>query len=364
MERALLQLLEMHSSLALATCDQDGRITLETPAMEAMFGSRFLATMQGGAGSVPLHDARGELLSRDELPLLRARQGHTVIDQVVCWATPDGLPTFLRLNAAPLTEAGGAIHGAILLAQDVTTEWVAIRRQSELRDRLVTTINHELRTPLTKILGHCELVTEELTEDKADPAAVDRSVAAITKASLQLADLATKLTNLADLEATSRANRVTTDVVTVVRRAVDAQRRLIALRGTQIEISTPTTLTASSTLTAHIDSVMVERATRELLNNAVTHAPPRTAVTVGVQERAEHVDITVSDLGPGIPAADKDRLLQPFENAGSARESGGRPGLGLALVSAVCAAHGGSILLEDNAPTGLTARMRLKKARR
>ncbi len=358
MERALLGLLDTHSSLALAMCDLDGQITVETPAMERMFGSHFRATMQRDPDSVPLHDARGEPIGADDLPLVRARRGHTVIDQVVSWAQADGHPTYLRLNAAPLTEADGTIRGAILLVQDVTTEWLAIRRQSELRDRLVTTINHELRTPLTKILGHCEILTEELTEDQGNPAAIDRSVTAITKASLQLADLATRLTHLADLEATTRASRVASDVVSVVRLAVDSQRRLIASRDTMIEISAPMALMAD------IDRPMVERATRELLINAVGHAPPGTAVAVGVELSGEHVDITVSDLGPGISPGDRQRLLQPFENAGSASESGGHPGLGLALVSAVCAAHGGSISLEDNTPTGLTARMRLQTTRR
>ena len=88
-------------------------------------------------------------------------------------------------------------------------------------------------------------------------------------------------------------------------------------------------------------------AIRNLVENAVVHSPAGTEVLVGVNRDAQ---VSVADRGPGIPAADRDRIFDRFWRGASAHAVGGA-GLGLAIVREIMMAHGGTISVEDG-PAG------------
>ncbi|MDQ1424348.1 MAG: hypothetical protein QOD72_1846, partial [Acidimicrobiaceae bacterium] len=98
------------------------------------------------------------------------------------------------------------------------------------------------------------------------------------------------------------------------------------------------------------DRAALARLVRNLADNAARHARSRMAVTV----TTEHGDaiVRVDDDGPGVPAADRERVFERFTrlDEGRARGAGGA-GLGLALVQAVVVAHGGAVRVVD-APLG------------
>ncbi len=355
MERALLEMLSSHSSMALAVSDAEGQVTLTTPALERMVG-RSGDTGAWDFESLPLHDATGERrLQPEEMPLARARRGEMVIDEICSLTRPDGWTVYLRCSANPLRRADDQIRGAIALVQDVTFEWVSMRKQAELRDRLVTTVSHELRTPLTKILGHAELLSET-AGDGALAAPTVRSIEAIVRAAHQLGSLAEKLTHLANLEAVSSVDSSEIDVVPVLRTTVDDQRQRATSRGVALDLALPDDLTAC------VDEALLVRATQELLTNSLTYAPPGSCVAVGLQLLDGHFEICVRDQGPGIPIEERDRLTEPFERGEAPEGSVSSVGLGLAVVSAIAAAHGGTLTLDDNEPHGLVARMCFSRA--
>lgn len=101
------------------------------------------------------------------------------------------------------------------------------------------------------------------------------------------------------------------------------------------------------------DDLMIQQAVANLLSNAIKFCPPGSTVKLSVKTTAEAVRIAVQDEGPGIPEEDRNRAIERFYRAEAARSTPGS-GLGLALVTAVCSLHGGSLLLEDNNP-GLKA---------
>jgi signal transduction histidine kinase len=110
------------------------------------------------------------------------------------------------------------------------------------------------------------------------------------------------------------------------------------------------------------DEVALERAVANLLDNAVRHA--RDAVTVAVTRDGESVLVTVADDGPGIPAADAERVFDRFTRLDDARtRDAGGAGLGLAIVREIVTAHGGTVRLADADP-GVRAEIRLPAARR
>jgi signal transduction histidine kinase len=91
------------------------------------------------------------------------------------------------------------------------------------------------------------------------------------------------------------------------------------------------------------------QAVANLVDNAIKHTPPGGAITLKVEVSPAEVRLTVADSGPGIPEADRDRVLEPFVRLDASRSTPGS-GLGLALVSAITRLHGGRITLSDNAP--------------
>jgi len=352
MERAIVEMLGQHPALAIAVTDADGRLSLTTPGLERMLGRRVDDLTERELESLRFFDPEEQRwLDRAETPLIRALRGEVVIDQVVGLRRPDDQMLFLRCNAAPLRERDAPVHGAIALVQDVTRERVSARKQSELRDRLVTTVSHELRTPLTKILGHAEL----LTETEGLPPEVARSVAAIARAGQDLARMAEKLSHLTRLEEATRVRPGPADMVVVLRRVVDEQQAAAAARRVGIELSAP------SAMHATIDAALVARAAHELIVNAVTHAPLGSRVAVDLVRFDGLLEIRVADQGQGVPLEDRDRVVLPFERGENPPGSVSTSGLGLAVVSAIAAAHGGTVRLDDNEPQGLIARMSLRR---
>jgi signal transduction histidine kinase len=129
---------------------------------------------------------------------------------------------------------------------------------------------------------------------------------------------------------------------------------------------------------------LVSQALANLLDNAIKYAAPRHAapalapapgdiipeaapagedppeIVVSARRDAQHILISVADAGPGIPAADRGRVVERFVRLEQSRSLPGS-GLGLSLVSAVAHLHRGELRLEDNAP-GLKAVLMLPKA--
>jgi signal transduction histidine kinase len=96
---------------------------------------------------------------------------------------------------------------------------------------------------------------------------------------------------------------------------------------------------------------------RNLIENANKYAG---GAQVGLRCEAGSLEISVSDTGPGIPAHQFERALQPFQRLSKARESHrGGFGLGLAIAQAVARGHDGELILTNNSPSGLVATLRL-----
>lgn len=101
---------------------------------------------------------------------------------------------------------------------------------------------------------------------------------------------------------------------------------------------------------------LVGQAVANLLDNAIKYSSGNaagTAIAVAVRSAGRDAEVTVADRGPGIAAADRERVLRRFVRLEESRSLPGT-GLGLSLVTAVAHMHGGMLRLEDNAP-GLRA---------
>ena len=97
------------------------------------------------------------------------------------------------------------------------------------------------------------------------------------------------------------------------------------------------------------DRELLAQALTNLLDNAVKYTPTGGRIVVTLERTEDVARIRVADSGPGVPAADRDRVLQRFTRLDQARSQPGN-GLGLALVNAVTTQHHGRLSLADNSP--------------
>jgi two-component system sensor histidine kinase MprB len=102
----------------------------------------------------------------------------------------------------------------------------------------------------------------------------------------------------------------------------------------------------------------LERAVLNLLDNAAKWSPPDEPVYVDVQRAGGRASVTVADSGPGVPAADLERVFERFHRTDDARALPGS-GLGLAIVRQVAQSHGGRAWLERRPAGGTMARFEL-----
>lgn len=271
-------------------------------------------------------------------------------DALISSRTPSGSLIHLRCNASPLLDRDGQVSGAIVLVQDVTAEQAALTRQGDLRDRLLETVNHHLRTPVTNLLGYAEILEEEKQQL---PAQCRRAVDAVLRASHELSSLLATVSDLVDLDHHTEIVRTSGNLSVELGQVLHACEALAEQQDIRLRVDLPDMLP----LTA--DFAEVGRAVSELLKNAVDYAPPGTEVLLGARLDDEGVEISVSDQGPGIPEGERDRLVQPFERGTHPQQDVTGKGLGLAIASTVAAAHGGTLLLSSNKPSGLVATLRL-----
>jgi signal transduction histidine kinase len=202
----------------------------------------------------------------------------------------------------------------------------ALARQREF----VADASHELRTPLTSVLANLELLEEELEGEQREAAA------SALRSSRRMRRLVADLLLLARADAGRAAPHRPVDLAEIV---TDAAAELEPVAGDH-EIS------VSASRGAAVDGARDElhRLVLNLLENALRHTDPGTAVEASVERRNGEVILAVEDDGPGIPAELYDKVFERFFRGGGDRS--GSSGLGLSIVRAVAQSHNGTVELE------------------
>ncbi|HEY5332716.1 MAG TPA: ATP-binding protein, partial [Solirubrobacterales bacterium] len=195
----------------------------------------------------------------------------------------------------------------------------------------VSDASHELRSPLTAIRGQIEVLARE---PDPDAAAVKRVETATLAELRRVERLVEELLALARLDEGVGPARRELDVAAFLREAVAAAPGDAALG----EV-------ANGRIEADPD--MIARVIRNLIENARRHAGPGGTVLVTSVAVGRRLRIEVDDDGPGIAAAERERVFDRFHRSDEARSrAAGGSGLGLAIARAIVAAHGGGIWAE------------------
>jgi two-component system OmpR family sensor kinase len=210
-------------------------------------------------------------------------------------------------------------------ARGETEQTLARQRQ------FVADASHELRTPLTSVLANLELLEMELEGEQREAAA------SALRSSRRMRRLVADLLLLARADAGRVAPHVPVDLSEVV---TEAAGELEPVAGEhKISVDAP----PGAELEGARDEL--HRLTLNLLENALRHTDPGTAVEATVERRNGEVVLSVEDDGPGIPPQLRDKVFERFFRGAGDRS--GSSGLGLSIVRAVAQSHDGSVTLEE-----------------
>jgi two-component system OmpR family sensor kinase len=219
--------------------------------------------------------------------------------------------------------------------------------------RFLADASHELRTPLASIRGYSELYRMGAARE---PAEVERAMARIESESARMGGLVDDLLTLARIDEVREPARETLDLRELLEDARDDARAAAPERAI--------TLSPTGPVAALGDGDALRRVFANLLRNAVVHTPEGTPIEIGLETTEGWATVTVRDHGPGLPPGDPNAVFERFwrDSDSRGRDDGGA-GLGLAIVAALVAAHGGSV--DASNPTGggalLTVRLPLQR---
>jgi len=214
-----------------------------------------------------------------------------------------------------------------------------LQRAAQAQRRFVADAAHELRSPLAALRTRLEV-----SERIGDPDRWQDGAAAMIADADRLAGLVDDLLALARLDESPRLRRaVPVDLDEIVFAEV------ARLRGTTSVVLDTRHVSAGL---VHGDPDLLQRVVGNLLRNAVRHAAHRVRAAVTTSDG--QVELTVADDGPGIPAAERDRVFERFHRLDAARaRDGGGSGLGLAIVRDAVRAHQGTVVIQDAHPGAL-----------
>ena len=201
----------------------------------------------------------------------------------------------------------------------------------ERRRRFLADVSHELKSPLTALRGHLERLLPGAPQGPLHIAyeEVDR-----------LFLLIEDLLEMARMDATDFRLKKDEEVLQRIGTRV-AERFRVALDNRGIAL---TTRFSPEPVRRAVDARRIEQVLANLVQNALHSMPDGGALTLAIDERAGRAVLAVTDTGPGVPAAERERVFERFYSGTGG--TGGGTGLGLSIVKRLVDAHGGTVRLE------------------
>lgn len=331
----------------VAACDPDGRVRL----INAAFGELLGRTVREG-------EVLGEVLAADPDAarlVARALAGEAVADQDLHRPGTRGEARWLRLSAGCLSDADGAGAEILLVLREVT-DLKRIERdiwQAEKMTalgRLASSLAHEVGNPLGAIDIQLQLLQEDL--ERAGGEFAPRAVRRVTVARTEMRRLEGIVRNVLRFSrppALHLRRMSPNDLLAHVHALVEPEARE---RGIRLELELDRTLPA-----IEVDENQLSQALLNVLINSFQAVSPGGRIGLRSSLDGTQVLVEVDDDGPGIPAADLERV---FEFYYTTKEEG--TGLGLSIAQRIVHQHGGAIEVTSEEGRGTRVKVRLPLA--
>nr|MBA3337967.1 PAS domain-containing protein [Chloroflexia bacterium] len=316
MERARWEAVLSGIGDAVLVVDENERLLQTNDAFREMFGPDLPFAPK---------DEDGNVLPANARPQARAARGEG-FETTFSLTGPDGARRWYEAKGQPIRPGE---PGGVVAIRDITDR--SLRR---LQDQWLAIASHELRTPLTTLQVLLQLAQRRREDD-------ERMGPLLDQAREQVRRLGALITVLVDAERLRGDGlhfiRQRVDLGALVDGAVETARHLA--RGQTIALTKPTT-----PFWVDGDGNRLEQVLLNLLTNAITYAPGTSQIEVRLQRKGADAMIEVRDYGPGIPAADLERIFARYHHVDQGVTNGfAGLGLGLFIAREIVVAHGGVI---------------------
>ena len=246
-------------------------------------------------------------------------------------------------RAEPRTEVGRLGIALNAMLAQIESSLRALEASERKLRRFVADASHELRTPLAAVRAYAELF-ERGAGSRPDDLA--RSMRGIERESARMSVLVDDLLLLARLDEGRPLEREPVELGALVGEAVETAHA--------VEPDRPVTFEAAS-LVVLGDRVRLRQVIDNLLANVRAHTPAGAPVQVVLTRAGANARLAVTDSGPGLDDEQAEHVFERFYRADPSRtRASGGAGLGLSIVAAVAAAHGGSARAESGPGEGAT----------
>ncbi|HEY3777715.1 MAG TPA: PAS domain-containing sensor histidine kinase [Rhizomicrobium sp.] len=358
----MYRLLAEHATDLITLHAPDGRIRFASPAAKRLLGldpdllqGRALPSLVDPSDVVPLRSAFVDAgcfgqPARAEVRLRRA-DGSIVWTEVRCRpaGSVNGSPADIVAVTREITERK-AHERALIAARDMAEQ------ANRAKSQFLANMSHELRTPLNAIIGFSEVMTHEMFGPLGHARYLEYA-RLVHESGGHLLELINGVLDLSKIEAgkfelheeTFEFEQTAAQALHFVK--MPAERKNVALR---------TRIVPGAAL-IFADRRAVKQILVNLLANAVKFTPTDGTVWLAAARDGGGIELAVADSGVGIPESDLSRLGEAFAQVRSARVQEGT-GLGLSLVKALTALHGGEFRIESVQGEGTIVRVRLPHA--
>lgn len=247
-------------------------------------------------------------------------------------------------------EERGVPEEAAPLVQSLNELFRRLERAFERERRFTADAAHELRTPLAALKTQAE-VALQAPSDPIREQALERVLSGVDRAT----HLVQQLLTLARLDPDAlRPRGVIADLGAIVREVATEYTVIAAKRRTHLALDLP-----AQELSLSGDATALAIVIRNLIDNAVRYTPTGGRVVVSVTAEPHALTLSVSDDGPGIAPADRERALERFYRGIGTKVRGS--GLGLSIVHRIVTMHDGTLSLGEAGIGGLLVRVTLPR---
>ena len=336
------------------TVDTDNRIVSWNRGAEAITGYRAEEAIGHLCSEMGRHcDAEGKTLCFAEgCPFEAIRRTREPLSaREVAAHHRDGRNLTVSVSAAPLFDGKGEFQGVVTVFRDVSRERElvdGIQRADRAKSAFLASMSHEIRTPMNAILGFTQL----LLRDPSLAAGQRQYLETIGRSSEHLQALIDDVLEMSKIEAGRVAAQPSTfDLRTLVADLTGMFHLRTETKKLRFEVK----LDDSVPDYVVTDERKLRQILINLLGNAIKfteqgHVLWRVRVEPG-ETPASRLLVDVDDSGPGIPAADRERIFNPFEQAAAGIRSGGT-GLGLAISRQFARLLGGDVTVQSEMGRG------------
>jgi two-component system sensor histidine kinase TctE len=210
-----------------------------------------------------------------------------------------------------------------------------VAEAAQNQQRFLANAAHQLRTPLAGLQAHTELALAQPL-----PEAARAQIELVHRATVRTARLANQLLALARADRGGHVNGAAVSLNLLIEGEADGWLRQAMARDVDLGFELEPASVKG-------DAFLLREALANLVHNAIEYSPAGARVTVRAGRRKDGFFVEVEDDGPGIPQAERDRVLERFYRMPGTPGTGS--GLGLAIVNDIAAGHGADIELADGA---------------